>query len=551
MAGYNYTPRINPYQPRLNAVNAASARIPVARPYLEVRFGSLDRIGMPVLRNLQGTTFVIVLPESKTTFSGINSSAIAQVDSRIADFSLAMNERVRQGKMPAARFSELEATLSGLREQAQGRLTRGDFAGFSETSGAIEGLIRKSEFLSEMYADRLKLGVMRQTIGDAYAHGIISADEKAFLGKELAEKVRENANALIAGDENRFMTSLMDLLRMAEVTDAMRQGLDVFRLRTATGDLSGMNKAAEEKILPRMRVANNINRELLYGNRLTIEFASRFLTDLRAAQSAVLKNTREQLDRLSRSPEISQKDAKDIMIAAQVVAQTSEQIAITDLNETTIPADLWMQIWDKASGPDLESYAVLKKGIVEEQKLISELFEALAPRISVSDTKSGACLVMPSSEAYVPSEIFGSAATAQQSSKLTPADFFAEHMFRYLIDIMQKQSEARRKAAEKKAEEESDERRAEEKRTEARLLEKKLALKDIEEKRLQRKVLTEAAANMNAILEMIKAQQQLCISSGAEEGASEESLQAGRNIVYLSRLAEQQAERAAAAAKAA
>lgn len=487
MGAYGYA--LTPLKTQNLAVGRSSAgpnfRSPVyphagARPSLERSLAGNDPV------TLQMITMPMEMPKpQQIQFSGVTaSSAIAQIDSRITDFTEVMRERVSKGKMPANSFADLAGMLSDLRDKAESHLVHGDFGAFAETSDSIESMMQKSEFLSEMYADRLKLRMMRQTIEEAHSFGIISAEEQQLLKDILAGTVRENASALMAGDENTFMVSLMELLQIAEATENIRQGLDNYKAQADPTNPSAMNRTVREEILPGMKSANKIDQSLLERNHLIVEFAARFLLSLRAAQAEILEGTRRQIEEINAAPKISGKQISALADTAQIIAETTKQGAITDHNEGAISDDMWGQIWGKLPKDALKEYRDTKAAIAREQAHIVALFAEIKPKTGLGETMPEA----PAIRTFSSVQSSDKNEAKEMGQAITNSRPFMSNILilRRLYIFIEEQLEARRRAAQKHAEEIEDKKRAEEKRLQKKRKQKKHEMKLAERRRIEK-----------------------------------------------------------------
>lgn len=512
MGAYSYTQRTNinnqPFNQRMIPGNSTFRQSPqrILRPDfrgivvigIAPQNGLNDLLSSAATSGLENKTGDILIPGSKI-LGLVSSSAISEIDSRILDFTRAMKSRVSEGKMPEARLSDLLKQIRGLRDRAEKHILSGDFGAFSEARGLIEGIMSKSEFLSEMYADKIGIQSMRKTIEEANNSGIISNEDYQALSNILTQTVKENAGALMAGDEAGFLASLAELLQMTELTETIRQELGNYKAQAAVNDLSGMNRTAREKIIPGMRSANIINKGSLERNRLIIEFAAKFLYSLRDAQAEILRGTREQIEAIKMSPEISGSGATNLVDAARVIAEVTEQAAVTDLNESSIPSDLWEEVWAKAPEGLLQGYLDKKASIVEEQQRIVEIFAEISGKFD-----AGPIMIPASSPAMRGQNIGKTREETPKTAHMQTEMGAGQFVLRCLAELIKRQIEARQKALDKYAEERAEEKRAEEKlqmrRHEAKVAEAKRQQKEwLEELMAVRCFILQAMIRINGL----------------------------------------------------
>lgn len=257
----------------------------------------------------------------------------------------------------------------------------------------------------------------------------------------------------------------------------------------AEGDAAGMSRAANEGILPHMRSANVIDQRFLESNSLAVDLAPVFLQELRQAQLELMTGTRRQIEKIAEMPAeaLTEKEMQALAGAVQIASETAEQAAITDLNEGTITDELWHRMWIKFPAEALNRYHTTKIAIMSQQTKLSALLETISlnienlPSSSTPNYKS----TMSESDLGAPKDLCEhDAPTAFDPA--APIEIKSGYsVLASLLDLLEKQSEARRKESEKMAEEKAEEKRADEKRAQSKRQQIKLQAKIAEAKKLQ------------------------------------------------------------------
>jgi hypothetical protein len=278
------------------------------------------------------------------------------------------------------------------------------------------------------------------------------------------------------------------LPRVLNSIESMKNGVAILCSCAAEGDAAGMSRAANEGVLPHMRSANIIDRKFLESNSLAVDIAAVFLQELRQAQLELMTGTRRQIEQIAEMPAEArtEKELQALAGAVQIASETGEQAAITDLNEGTITEELWHRMWSKSPAEALSRYHATKIAVMSQQEKLTALLETI-----FSDMEALPSLSIPNCKSTMPeSDLGGLKALCELGAPAVsdPAPIEIRYGFSYLatlLDLIEKQSEARRKESEKMAEEKAEEKRAYEKRAQNKRQEIKRQAKIAEARKLQ------------------------------------------------------------------
>lgn len=305
----------------------------------------------------------------------------------------------------------------------------------------------------------------------------------ALLGSPVALTMFQ-----VSGNNIAILSDLGELPRVLNSIESMKNGVAILCSCAVEGDAAGMSRAANEGVLPHMRSANIIDRKFLESNSLAVDIAAVFLQELRQAQLELMTGTRRQIEKIAEMPaeELTEKEMQALAGAVQIASETAEQAAITDLNEGTITDELWHRMWAKSPAEALSRYHSTKIAIMSQQEKLSALLETIylniefLPSSSIPDYKS----TMSESDLRGPKGLCELDAPAVFDR--APIEIKSGYSFlASLLDLLEKQSEARRKASEKMAEEKAEEKRAGEKRAQSKRQQIKRQAKIAEAKKLQ------------------------------------------------------------------
>ena len=341
-------------------------------------------------------------------------------------------------------------------------------------------------------------------------------------------------NIAVISDPDEHLGLLQDI-------SSMKKGLEGFSSCIVEGDIAGMTKAATEIVIPKMRAANIIDQTFLENNEQMIGSIAALLTELRTAQAELLKGAREKIEEIVQNPKegAMAQDLLDFAGAVFVAAQAAEQAVVTDTNESTISEDMWRQIWEKAPEGLADRYLSSKITILEESARIAELCADLDKAINRSDTgkPEAGTQTAVNPRCYEAKKETRSTTASIQSPRELFKDWSTYLLLKALYELVEKQSEARRRAAAKREEELAEEQRLLEKKMKARIAEKKRAEKLLSQKlEAIRAFILEAVHRLDVIYAAAQEHMELSVADERER--------AGRDKLYFEQKAKQTARQA-------
>ena len=369
----------------------------------------------------------------------------------------------------------------------------------------------------------LSLGISDSVIRNSLSAGPVAISVLEFPFESIA----------IVSDPTEHLEILRDV-------SSMKRGLESYCSCIVNGDHAGMARAATQEIIPKMRSVNIIDQKLLERNGQMIGIAATVLSEIRVVQAELLKGVREQIEEALKIPndKTAEMGLSDIAGAVLIAAQTVEQAAITDFNELTISRDMWRQIWEMAPEGQAGRYVDAKKQISEDSDRIAALCAELETILySPANESTGAGFVVKSSQSFEPKKMNSGASTSADGPSVMIKDRSSYLLLKILYQFVDRQAEARRKAAVKRQEELAEEERLREKKLKAKLAERKRAEKSLAEKlTIMRAFILEAIQKLCAAY--VTSQQQF---GGDSFG---ELHRAGRDKLYFEQMAKKVARQA-------